>query len=58
MGLAAGVLAGFTTMEKKLAFFAKRTRNPYDDRIGDYVVKVCCQKDDFTIGEMLEGVVG
>lgn len=86
MGLAAGILAGFTPeelremaavdvrtvdintltdlrdividtkapVEKKLASFVKQTRNPYVNRIGDYVVKVCYQKEGSTIDEKME----
>ena len=32
-------------VEKKLASFARQAGNPYVGRIGDYVVKVCYQKE-------------
>lgn len=41
-------------VEKKLASFAKQTKNPYVNRIGDYVVKVCYQKEGSTIDEKME----
>lgn len=41
-------------VEKKLVSFAKQTRNPYVNRIGDYVVKVCYQKEGSTIDEKME----
>ena len=42
------------TVEKKLASFARQTKNPYVNRIGDYVVKVCYQKEGSTIDEKME----
>ena len=55
MGPAAGALAGFTPEElKELASFARQTKNPYVNRIGDYVVKVCYQKEGSTIDEKME----
>ena len=41
-------------VEKKLASFARQTKNPYVNRVGDYVVKVCYQKKGFTIDEKME----
>lgn len=41
-------------VEKKLASFAKQTRNLYVNRIGDYVVKVCYQEEGSTIDEKME----
>ena len=41
-------------VEKKLASFARQTKNPYVNRIGDYVVKVCYQKEGSTIDEKME----
>lgn len=41
-------------VEKKLASFAGQTRNLYVNRIGDYVVKVCYQKEGATIDEKME----
>lgn len=41
-------------VEKKLASFARQTGNPYVGRIGDYVVKVCYQKEGATIDEKME----
>lgn len=41
-------------VEKKLASFAKQTKNPYVNRIGDYVVKVCYQEEGSTIDEKME----
>ena len=41
-------------VEKKLASFARQAGNPYVGRIGDYVVKVCCQKEGATIDEKME----
>ena len=41
-------------VEKKLASFARQTKNPYVNRIGDYVVKVCYQKEGSTIDEKRE----
>ena len=41
-------------VEKKLASFARQAGNPYVGRIGDYVVKVCYQKEGATIDEKME----
>ena len=41
-------------VEKKLASFARQTKNPYVNRIGDYVVKVCYQEEGSTIDEKME----
>ncbi len=41
-------------VEKKLASFARQTKNPYVNRIGDYVVKVCYQEEGPTIDEKME----
>ena len=41
-------------VEKKLASFARQTNNPYVNRIGDYVVKVCYQEEGSTIDEKME----
>ncbi len=41
-------------VEKKLASFARQAGNPYVGRIGDYVVKVCYQKEGTTIDEKME----
>ena len=41
-------------VEKKLASFARQAGNPYVGRIGDYVVKVCYQKEGATIDEEME----
>lgn len=41
-------------VEEKLASFARQMKNPYVSRIGDYVVKVCYQKEGATIDEKME----
>ena len=41
-------------IEKKLASFAKQTKNLYVHRIGDYVVKVKFQKEGATIDDKME----
>ncbi len=41
-------------VEKKLASFVRQAGNPYVGRIGDYVVKVCYQKEGATIDEKME----
>ena len=41
-------------VEKKLASFARQTGNLYVNRIGDYVVKVCYQKEGAAIDEKME----
>ena len=41
-------------VEKKLASFARQAGTPYVGRIGDYVVKVCYQKEGATIDEKME----
>ncbi len=41
-------------VEKKLASFARQTKNPYVSRIGDYVVKVRYQKEGATIDDKME----
>lgn len=41
-------------VEKKLASFARQAGNPYVGRIGNYVVKVCYQKEGATIDEKME----
>ena len=41
-------------VEKKLASFARQAGNPYVCRIGDYVVKVCYQKEGATLDEKME----
>lgn len=39
---------------KKLDAFARQANNVYVNRIGDYVVKVCYQKEGSTIDEKME----
>ena len=41
-------------VEKKLALFAKQTKNLFVHRIGDYVVKVRFQKEGPTIDDKME----
>lgn len=41
-------------VEKKLASFAKQTKNLYVNRVGDYVVKVRYQKEGSTINDKME----
>ena len=40
-------------VEKKLASFARQTKNPYVNRIGDYVVKVRFQENGAGIDEKM-----
>lgn len=42
------------SVNRKLASFAEQTNNLYVNRIGDYVVKVCYQKEGPTIDEKME----
>lgn len=44
-------------VEKKLASFARQAGNPYVGRIGDYVVKVCYQKEGATIDEKMDAYI-
>ena len=41
-------------VRKKLEAFARQTNNIYDNRIGDYVVKVKLQKDGYSIYDKME----
>lgn len=41
-------------VEKKLASFAKQTKNVYVHRIGDYVIKVKFQKEGPNIDDKME----
>ncbi|MCI8590920.1 MAG: hypothetical protein HFI88_00935 [Lachnospiraceae bacterium] len=41
-------------VEKKLALFARQTKNVYINRVGDYVVKVRFQQEGATIDDKME----